>query len=75
MDRQPESIEEFLAEMESGEKPKTDPEHPDYRKTDLDTLLEIAEHPEKYPNVDMDAVNDAINYIMEKNAMAEAREG
>lgn len=61
--------------MEAGEKHTVDPTEPDYRKTDLDTLIEIAEHPEKYPNVDINAVNDAIEYILQKNAMAEARDG
>jgi len=51
-----------------------DPTKPDYRKTDLDTLIEIAEHPEKYPDVDIEAVNDAIEYITQKNIMAEASE-
>jgi uncharacterized protein (DUF433 family) len=67
-------IMDFLRDMESDKQYTTDPTQPDYRKTDLDTLMEIAEHPEKYPNVDIEEVNDAINYIIEKNAMAEMRE-
>jgi hypothetical protein len=67
-------IMDFLRDMESDKQYTTDPTQPDYRKTDLDTLMEIAENPEKYPNVDIEEVNDAINYIIEKNAMAEMRE-
>ena len=69
-----ESIMDFLNEMEAGEEHTVDPTKPDYRKTDLDTLIEIAEHPEKYPDVDIEAVNDAIEYITQKNIMAEASE-
>lgn len=68
-------IMDFLNEMEAREEHTVDPTKPDYRKTDLDTLMEIAEHPEKYPDVDIEAVNDAIQYILQKNAMAEARDG
>ena len=67
-------IMDFLRDIESEKEYTTDPTQPDYRKTDPDTLMEIIEHPEKYPNVDMEEVNDAINYILEKNAMAEMRE-
>lgn len=67
-------IMDFLRDMESEKQYTTDPTQPDYRKTDPDTLMEIIEHPEKYPNVDIEEVNDAINYILEKNAMAEMRE-
>ena len=67
-------IMDFLKDIESEKEYTTDPTQPDYRKTDPDTLMEIIEHPEKYPNVDMEEVNDAINYILEKNAMAEMRE-
>lgn len=67
-------IMDFLRDMESDKQYTTDPTQPDYRKTDLDTLMEIAEHPEKYPNVNIEEVNDAIEYIIQKNAMAEMRE-
>ena len=67
-------IMDFLRDMESDKQYTTDPTQPDYRKTDLDTLMEIAEHPEKYPNVDIEEVNDAIEYIIQKNTMAEMRE-
>lgn len=73
--KEPSTIEEFLAEMnENSYADKEDPTKPDYRKTDLDTLLEIAEHPEKYPDVDIEEVNEAIEYITQKNARAEMRE-
>ena len=65
---------DFLRDMESDKQYTTDPTQPDYRKTDLDTLMEIAEHPEKYPNVNIEEVNDAIEYIIQKNTMAEMRE-
>lgn len=67
-------IMDFLKDMESDKQYTTDPTQPDYRKTDLDTLMEIAEHPEKYPNVNIEEVNDAIEYIIQKNTMAEMRE-
>ena len=67
-------IMDFLNDMESEKEYTTDPTQPDYRKTDLDTLMEIAEHPEKYPNVNIEEVNDAIEYIIQKNTMAEMRE-
>lgn len=67
-------IMDFLKDMESDKQYTTDPTQPDYRKTDLDTLMEIAENPEKYPNVNIEEVNDAIEYIIQKNTMAEMRE-
>jgi uncharacterized protein (DUF433 family) len=67
-------IMDFLRDMESDKQYTTDPTQPDYRKTDLDTLMEIAENPEKYPNVNIEEVNDAIEYIIQKNTMAEMRE-
>lgn len=67
-------IMDFLRDMESDKQYTTDSTQPDYRKTDLDTLMEIAEHPEKYPNVNIEEVNDAIEYIIQKNTMAEMRE-
>lgn len=67
-------IMDFLNDMESEKEYTTDPTQPDYRKTDLDTLMEIAEHSEKYPNVNIEEVNDAIEYIIKKNTMAEMRE-
>lgn len=67
-------IMDFLRDMESDKQYTTDPTQPDYRKTDLDTLMEISENPEKYPNVNIEEVNDAIEYIIQKNTMAEMRE-
>lgn len=67
-------IMDFLRDMESDKQYTTDPTQPDYRKTDLDTLMEIAENPEKYPNVNIEEVNEAIEYIIQKNTMAEMRE-
>lgn len=67
-------IMDFLRDMESDKQYTTDPTQPDYRKTDLDTLMEIAENPGKYPNVNIEEVNDAIEYIIQKNTMAEMRE-
>lgn len=67
-------IMDFLKDMESDKQYTTDPTQPDYRKTDLDTLMEISENPEKYPNVNIEEVNDAIEYIIQKNTMAEMRE-
>lgn len=67
-------IMDFLRDMESDKQYTTDPTQPDYRKTDLETLMEIAENPEKYPNVNIEEVNDAIEYIIQKNTMAEMRE-
>jgi uncharacterized protein (DUF433 family) len=67
-------IMDFLRDMESDKQYTTDPTQPDYRKTDLDTLMEIAENPKKYPNVNIEEVNDAIEYIIQKNTMAEMRE-
>lgn len=65
------SIEEFIAEMNKGSEHTVDPTKPDYRKTDLNTLTEILKNPEKYPDVDIEAVKEAVDYILAKNQEAE----
>ena len=65
--KEPFSIEEFIAEMEKG----TPEESTNYDWADMKDLEKVVENPEKYPNVDIEAARSALEKARMQNIQAE----